>query len=259
MRKLQVEYKSWWRYRRLEISVPDRWEELNARQFAVCADMITTGIDDISFVCRYYGLKKKIVEELTKFELYKLTEIVSFALNPSGRTDTFYLKRIPGLFEKLTAPGKRLGGVSFEHFALFDTFYFDYASDNSPKNLIRFVATLYLNPGEQVTKVNMEKRIRYVEKNVDLGTMNAIFLNYFFIRKWLSQSFRFLFEEKEVEDKASSKLSKIQHKNRPDWNAILEGVVGDDILRYDEYKSTPAILIFKIVNKRIKEYRKNAK
>lgn len=259
MRKLTVEYASWWRTRKLEVDVPDRWEDLNARQFKVCADMIASGVDDATFVCRYYGLKKKIVDKLTKFELYKLTEIASFAVNPSGRTDSFYMKRIPGIFERLTAPAKRLAGVSFEHFALFDTFYFDYANDTNKKNLARFVATLYLMPGEKVTNVDMEKRIRYVERHVDESTQNAIFLNYFFIRKWLAQSFRFLFEEKEPAQDSGTKLKKVEQKNRPDWNAILEAVMGDDILKYEEYKSTPAILIFKTVNKRIKDYRKNAK
>jgi len=243
----------------IEIPVPERWEDLNERQFETCAGIYVNPLHDVDFISRFFGLKKRIVKRMTKFEQYKLTDLVGFAMSPKGTTNFFFMEEIPGT--NLLSPACKLRGVSIEHFSLFDTFFFDYANNPTAENLCQLVASIYLKKWEKVTDIDFEKRVKYVSRHVDKSTQYAIFLNYVFLRDWLSKAFPFLFQKADTEDKPESKrkTKPASRPNRPDWTAMIDSLVGDDILNYDQYKEMPCILAFKTINKRIKEWKKNGK
>jgi uncharacterized protein YbcI len=78
----------------------------------------------------------------------------------------------------------------------------------------------------------------------------------------LAKAFPFLFEVKEKQENESEKKA-VKTKNvkqfRPDWNSIIDSFIGEDILNYDKYRQMPAIIVFKTINKRIKNTKKNVK
>ncbi len=241
------------------IQVPDKWEDLTRDQFAVCAALYVTNVMEADFLARFYGVRKRLLKRLTSFELYKLTSLADFALTPSAVTNFFFVKEIPGT--SLLSPGPRLRGISYEHFSLFDTFFFDYTEKPTPESLARFIAALYLKKKEVITDIDFEKRVNYILRKVDQPTQHAIFLNYIFIHKWLSKSFPFIFEEKEpsAEESLTVKRKRPVKAVRPDWNAILDSLVGDDIINYDKYKDVAAIVVFKTINNKIKTLKKHGK
>ena len=258
MRTLDVTYRTIWGAKKIHIDVAERWEDLRPAQFEVCARLHVAPPEDEVFLQEFFGLKKSLIRQLTKFEIFRLIDMVGFAVKPEGTTNHFYLEEIPGT--GLKAPSAKLGSVSMEQFALVDTCFFEYANDPDEKKLARFVAALYLKKGEVLTKINFTKRVDFVQNKVDKCTMYAIFLNYIFIRKWLARSFRFLFEEGSDEPVRHKSARAEKAKNKlPKWVDIIDNFVGEDILNYDKYTQLNCIRAFKVMNSRIKNFNKNAR
>lgn len=259
MRKVKIEYPFLFFFRKEKnIEIPEDWMDLSGTQFSVCSEVITGFVPDEIFISKFYGIKKSLVKQLSKYEQFKLTECAEFITNPKAMVNFFYLKSIPGT--GLYSPEKRLQNISFEQFMLFDTFFFDYVNDPIESNLHKFVAGLYLKKGEVLTSINFQKRVSYIAKQVDKASLDAIFLNYTFIRKWLSSVFKFLFEYNEIDtEEKQEKKRQPMSSNKPDWNSILDGFIGDDILNEQKYKDISCIRAFKTINKRIQTYRRNGK
>lgn len=245
--------------RKLNIDIPDNWLDLSARQFSVCSDAITKGVSDDDYISKFFGLKPRLVKQLSDFEKYKLIACTEFIHNPRAVVNFFYITSISGT--DLLSPNERLKGVSFEHFMLFDTYFFDYVNESTFDNLCRFVSALYLKKGEVLTTIDFQSRVKYVSEKVDKSMLDAIFLNYTFIRKWLSTVFRFLFEynEPDEEDSKPTKNTNVSQVNRPNWNLILDGFIGDDVLNEQKYRDIACIRAFKTINTRIKTYKSHGK
>jgi len=260
MKNVKVQYRILGIKKTKEIQVPERWDQMNADQFSVCASMHVKPVTEVEFISRFFCISKYLVKKFNKFEIYKLSQLAQFAAYPTGSTNFFFIKHIPGIF-KLLAPEPKLRNVSFEQFAIFDTLFFEYAYESTPENLYRFVAMLYTFDGEEVTKIEIDRRVTYFKKHVDDATLHAIYLNYVFIRKWLSKSFPFLFDdaEKSMQTKRITTKPKSNKKNLPDWNGILDAVIGDDVLHYKDYRKTPCVILFKTVNNKIKDFRNGNK
>lgn len=258
MRKVRIEYPRFFFFRKQkDIDVPEKWEELSEKQFSVCTKLFIQHVLDNQFISEFYSITKRLVNKFSKFEQYKLIECAEFISNPKAKVNYFYMKSIPGTY--LHSPEPRLKNISFEQFMLFDTFFFDYINDPKEINLQKFIACLYTKENENISDFHFENRLKYIAKKIDNTTMYAIFLNYTFIRKWLSGSFSSLFEYKEADfiDKKAEYVKNKKH-NRPDWNAILDGFMGDDVLHEEQYKKIKCIRAFKTINTRIKRF-KNGK
>lgn len=259
MRHVRIEYRYLFFFRRkIEIEVPDKWEDLSERQFAICSRLFTEHVPDERFISEFFGISRKLVRKFSGFERYRLIECAGFISEPKAVVNSFFLTSIPGTF--LHSPESRLKNVSFEQFMLFDTLFFDYVNSHKESDLCKFVACLYLKKGEQVQDFDFESRVDYVRRKVDKATMYAIFMNYIFIRKWLSKAFGYLFEYKErdtAEDKkkAGAKNRPSGQSDRPDWNTIFDSFIGDDILHEEDYKKMRCIRAFKAINNRIKNYK----
>jgi len=265
MKEIRIEYPVLFFFRKTKmIQVPEEWIDLTGRQFAVCCSLFTEPLSDVMFISKFFGIKKSLAKRLGKFYQYKLIELAEFVANPKAMVNFFYLQEIRGT--GLKAPDKRLHGVTFERFMLFDTLFFDYMNDRKEESLAKFIAILYLKETgifkkktENATDIYIDKRVKFIMKNVDKSTQYAIFLNYSFIRKWLSKPYPFLFGFTEEEDDDKKKPVRLKKPNRTDWNAILDGLVGDDIIHHEQYTKIPCTVAFKTINNRIKNYNKYGK
>lgn len=254
MRKVRIEYSRFLFFRKQkDIEVPEKWEELSDKQFSVCTKLFIQHVPDNRFISEFYGISQKLVNKFSKFEQYKLIECAEFISEPKAKVNYFFLKSIPGTY--LHSPEPRLKNISFEHFMLFDTFFFEYINDPNEINIRKFIACLYIRKNEEISDFNFDNRLKYIAKKIDNATMYAIFLNYTFIRKWLSGVFSYLFEYKKADpDENKAETIKNKKPNRPDWNAILDGFMGDDILNEERYKKIKCIRAFKTINNRIKHF-----
>ena len=72
MKKIRIEYRYLGIFfKELEIEVPERWEDLNERQFCVCSEIYINPLSDAEFISRFFGIKKNVVEKIGKFGQYK--------------------------------------------------------------------------------------------------------------------------------------------------------------------------------------------
>lgn len=258
MKTVVIEYGRWLK-RKKTLSVPTKWEELSASQFRVCSNVCCSLMSDEAFLRGFFGLSRLMVSRLGKYEQYKLIDIAEFVSNPKAMIDRFFMSRIPGTLR--FAPEKKLHNVDLEHFMFFDTFYFDYANNPSDERLQKFVCALYLPYEKKIRDVDFEASMKMLSR-IDKGTLYAIFLNYTFIRKWLAKAFPYLFGFTEEDNRPSRK--KLQDKKKPtkkgpDWVGILDAMVADDVIHYEEYKKIPCTVAFRTINRRIQNYNKNGR
>lgn len=232
------------------LSSPSTPEDINPRQWLAYSRLCFEGLDDRAFICEFFGIKSNVVKEMSRWEIYNILQTISEIIGIK-MTNVFYFPKTAGL----KAPEAKLEGVTLERFAIMDTMYYRYLNNESDKNLARFVASVALREGEKITDIDFEKRTIYVMKRISKEWQKALVLNYIFIKKWLSNAFKYLFEEKE---ETNNQKQKKQYYT-PDWNSVIDSLTAEDILRYDEYIQMPCIRAFKLMNARIKDYKQSKK
>ena len=89
----------------------------------------------------------------------------------------------------------------------------------------------------------------------------AIFLNYVFVKRWLSKAFPFLFpldDEREQKDEQKNEQKKPAAPS-VNWLDIFDAFVGDDVAVMEKYQAMPVATAFRLLNKRIRDAQKQNK
>lgn len=102
----------------------------------------------------------------------------------------------------------------------------------------------------------LQKRIVKVAK-IDKHVKYAIFLNYVFVKRWLSKAFPFLFPLNE--DPEPEKNGKKPAAPSVNWLDIFDAFVGDDVAVMEKYQAMPVATAFRLLNKRIRDAQKQKK
>lgn len=259
MKNVVIQYGRLFR-RSISIDVPTRWDDLSESQFRTCAKLLHSEMNDQEFLQDFFGLSKRLIVKLDPYEQYRLIELTEFVANPKGSIDYFYMEKLPRT--GLLSPKRKLKGVDLEHFMLFDTFFFDYVNSPSEDRLRKFVAALYLPRDTKVTAIDFDLHVLLL-KVVDPSVLYAVFINYTFIRKWLSKGFPYLFGFTEEDDRHLAKSKRPQSnkisKKGPDWVGILDAMVAEDVIHYEEYKKIPCTVAFRTINRRIINFNKHGR
>ena len=151
-----------------------------------------------------------------------------------------------------------------------DTAFNRYARDGKDASLDVFISMLYLKDNEYIVlpaggknglfsrqkPLMLQKRIVKVAK-IDRHVKYAIFLNYVFVKRWLSKAFPFLFPLNE--DLESEKNNKKPAAPSVNWLDIFDAFVGDDVAVMEKYQAMPVATAFRILNKRIRDAQKQKK
>ena len=264
MRELRIAYRRFGIRREIIRRVPQKWDELTPEQFLLVSRLYLQEMDEPSFLKEFYFLPSGVGSDT--FYSYKLSELVEFISDCRVRTDRFFLPCIAGL----KAPGDRLKGMCFEHFMHVDTAFNRYARDGKDASLDAFVSMLYLKDNEYIVlptggknglfsrqkPLILQKRLSEVAK-MDRHVKYAIFLNYVFVKRWLSKAFPFLFPlDDEREPKDGQKKPAAPSVN---WLDIFDAFVGDDIAVMEKYQAMPVATAFRLLNKRIRDAQKQKK
>lgn len=262
MRELRIAYRSFGVRHEITRRIPQKWEELTPDQFLLVSRFYLQESDESSFLKEFYSLPFGVGSD--SYYKYKLSELIEFISDCRVRMDRFILSNVSGL----KAPGERLKGMCFEHFMHVDTAFNRYARDGKDASLDAFVSMLYLKDNEYIVlpaggknglfsrqkPLILQKRIVKMEK-IDRHVKYAIFLNYVFVKRWLSKAFPFLFplnEEPEKNDKKPAAPS-------VNWLDIFDAFVGDDVAVMEKYQAMPVTTAFRILNKRIRDAQKQKK
>lgn len=262
MREIRITYRSFGVRHELVRHIPQQWEELAPQQFLLVAQLYLQELDELDFLRVFMGLPSVILSN--GYYRYKLAELLEFISDCRVRMDRFILPAIG----KLHAPGDRLKGMCFEHFMHIDTAFNRHARDGKDASLDAFVSMLYLKDNEYIVLPSgtknglfsgvkpliLQKRLPEVAR-IDRHAKYALFLNYIFVKRWLSKAYPFLFpmdDDPEPERKDGKKT--IAPSVR--WLDIFDAFVGDDIAVMEKYQAMPATTAFRLLNKRIRDAQK---
>lgn len=92
---------------------------------------------------------------------------------------------------------------------------------------------------------------------IDRHVKYAVFLNYVFVKRWLSKAFPFLFPlDDEPEPEENRKRPTAPSVN---WLDIFDAFVGDDVAVMEKYQAMPVATAFRLLNKRIRDAQKQKK
>lgn len=250
MNLIVFKYKHFLIPRTITRNIPAKFDEMNAHQFHAVADLLQNELSEPEFLCRFLKVSPDVLLRLDKFLLYKITEMLSYIADLRKPMSQFIIRKIP--MKRFFAPENKLRNVSLLQFMYADNLFTNYSIDQCPEQLRALVAAMYLPEGINFENVDMEKHIRNISSHVDETFCQAVFLNFIFIKKWLSVSFSDMFSYSgSTEENTGPKRAK--------WLDMFDSFVGDDIPSTEYYKKMKCIDAFRIINKRIKEYKKYAK
>lgn len=263
MKQIRISYSHLGIRREVIRQVPQFWKELNSAQFLLVSRLYLQEITDSCFLQAFFALPVDI--HLDEYYTYCLSEQIEFISDCRVRLDLFILPEV----EKLKAPGERLKGMCFEHFMHVDTAFNRYVRDNQDASLDAFVSLLYLREHEYIVlptggknglfsrqkPLILNKRLAEMAK-FDKHIKYAIFLNYVFVKRWLSKAFPFLFPLNEEPEQEAKKKPAAPSVN---WLDIFDAFVGDDVAVMEKYQAMPAATAFRLLNKKIRDAQKNKK
>lgn len=259
MRELRITYRRLGVRHEIIRRVPQKWEELTPAQFLLVSRLYLQETDEPSFLKEFYSLPSRTGSDT--YYSYKLSELVEFISDCRVRMDRFILPAVSGL----KAPGDRLKGMCFEHFMHVDTAFNRYARDGKDSSLDAFVSMLYLKDNEYIVLPSggknglfsrqkpllLQKRLTEIAK-LDKHVKYAIFLNYVFIKRWLSKAFPFLFPLNDEPEPDANKNKKPAAAT-VNWLDIFDAFVGDDVAVMEKYQAMPVATAFRLLNKRIRD------
>jgi hypothetical protein len=221
--------------KRIKTQHPDSWEELTPAQLVSAACVMMGSISDDSLIASMLSLKKRIVNRLSAYQKYTIISLLKF-LDSFKPYNEFLIPEIAGY----KRPLPRLKNETFGCFIFAETFFERYATTHDPEFLAKFISCLYRDGdfSEHIIAPNAA-RIRKACK----VTQEAIFINYFLIREWYTQEYSNVFKPAENPDK----------KEKSSWLDVYDAIVGDDIVKADEYASLPISTVLRFLDKKIKQ------
>lgn len=269
MRKIDVTYRVWWWpwARTAHGHVPSSWQELNERQFVAAVKAIRgEAITETDYFSTLLGIPTRILLQLDDFQLYQLQQLLMWMDDTKAAASRMIIKKIEGLH----APEDGLDGVTLQQFMTVDTF-FGYVTDTmkdgklegDEKMLCKFVAALYMKkdesysvedvrktlwdlPGQNIRLVDLSGNATRLLKRADRSLLWCVYINWLFIKAWLSKAFPLLFPEGDDDDGKSARVQDA-------WLKTFDAFVGNDIAHMDEYREMECMDAFRIMNTRIKE------
>lgn len=278
MLKIEVKYHQicWIPYTRIvRCNVPQNWGDITQKQLIAIACLYKSGISDIHFLKTMSGLKKRILNKLSDFEHYKLTEIFEFIGDQKPHHE-FIIRRLelrwlrslslskwskwlkPGL--TLYAPEGKLKGISFGQFIFADTYFANYQQSNDQTDLNKFIACLYLKKDETFNEKRIQSRHSQIGK-IDATTREAIVLNYQLMHEWLALAYPLIFQKREeltstssVSDATESPMpERVEGRDPNIWIKVFQNFVGDDIIHDEAWAAKPINTIFAYMTRKYKE------
>lgn len=271
MKKVTIEYRSWWHTVNRTVMLPERWEELAAVQFIAAIRLWMGEVSEAEFLRVTCGFSKAVMRRMDDFQLFALTKEMEWVRNVRRPHNRFIIERLPGT--ELYAPAAKLKGCTLQQFMTFDSFFSLYVahSANDKDNaqgaateaLNSFVASLYRREDEYfsvreaqiavgrtdgVRLVVMDEHLTFIAPMAQ-AVKEAVAINYVLIRSWLAKAYPHLFPEGEEEG-----VNNAPRAAKPvDWLKVFDAFVGDNIGDIEKFKAMQATDAFRIMNRRIRD------
>lgn len=227
---------------------PSEFEELKPEQLVAISRVMKESISDIDFLKIMTGIKKNRIKKLDQYQQYKLIQLF-MPLTEIKPYHDFIITFICSGSNQYFAPGAKLSDITFGQFIFMESYFSNYQTEKSKPDLHKFVASLYLQESTPFEEKAIKSDMVQIGK-IEESVLEAIALNYIFIKEWLALAYPLLFSQsKEQEEKPDNQ----KQINRSSWVKVFESVVGDDIINQDKYAALPVHTVFRWMTNKIKE------
>lgn len=234
--------------------VPERYGEMNERQYRAAILKLMRLADRATFWEHFVGMPHRFCGSLPEWVLFEMEKMLEYITRLDERIETFFFERLPltGTLRRsgLMAPGKRLSTMSLQQFMSADNFFSFYTVSQRENFIDLFVSSLYLKEHETFVLeerkdrlVPLESRQKYIHCHVASEVRFGVFVNWIFIKNWLSHDYPHLFRRSESQGKPVAS----------DWLPLFDSFVGDNIPFMREYQRMPCLDAFRIMDGKIKQ------
>lgn len=247
MNTIEITYRQFpFLTRRIKSELPASWNELTEKQFIAAAAMIENNDPSLQWLSVMTALPYRLMTRLSHFFVYNLTVPLAF-LSDIKPLSTFKIDKLPKC--KFVAPAPKLEGFSFGQFIFADAYCNDYQLEKSTLLLDKLVATLYMPSGQSFTDNTVKSAIDTIAREPK-PVKQAIALNFIMVCLWLKQCYPLIFADDSPDQNGELKQS---GNNQSGWIKIFNNMVGDDIIRRDEYARLPLHTALRFLTDKYKE------
>lgn len=232
--------------------VPERYAEMNERQFRAAMMRLMRLTERETFWENFVGIPRRFCGSLPEWIHLEMTELVEFIPRMNEKLNVFIIERLPlhgkFLHKWLYAPQPMLGNVSLQQFMSADNFFSYYTVTQRESYIDLLCASLYLRDNETFVLtdkhdrlVPLDQREAFIHKHVPTEVRFGIFVNWIFVKNWLSDIFPHLFQRGTSDGKPKAS----------DWLPVFDSFVGDNIPFIQEYQRLPCMDAFRIIDGKI--------
>ncbi|MBO4906227.1 MAG: hypothetical protein J5486_04210 [Bacteroidaceae bacterium] len=255
MKHLDIKYKSWGMARTVSADIPETLSEATTQQFLALLLLSQESITEERFFRMFFGIEERVLALLDPFQLYTLAEQLRGLWNIT-KTDRFFIGSFHVDDLTFLAPSRQLRDMPFQQFMTADQFFQWAGYTGNDHYYCAMTAALYLPEGTDFFLYDHAAMTELLTSWGDQALMRGIALNWSLIRVWLAEAYPHLFPQ--PEQSVATDSGSVPKKTRPgSWLTIFDTLVGDDLSRISTYPHLPAMDVIRILNRRIKEQKKN--
>ncbi len=256
---LQIEYPVLFFTRRVKGRLPASWSELTVKQFTEIARNINGTETDFHFLSVLTSISEHVLRMLSPFHLLKLSGEICFFKNLGDFPGIFFIRKLHGT--KLCSPKPKLEGMTFGQFIFADTYYADWLANKDPETLNKFIASLYMYPGEKFSEKTLTLKAPLISKT-RLTDRLSIAYNYSLIIIWLQQSYPLVFAHAPVTERSRGAVIASEAKqpvgvavaHKSGWLNLFDSLVADDLIHRNQYAKLPIHTVLGYLTQKYKEH-----
>lgn len=234
--------------------VPEKYAEMDERQFRAAMLLLMHLSERETFWENYAGIPHRFFGSLPEWVHLAMSSMLDFISELNEKLNHFIIERLPllGSFRhsSLTAPGPMLDGVSLQQFMTADNFFSYYTVTQRESFIDLLCASLYLKKNERfiVTSkkeklVPLQEREHWIHRYVPTEVRFGVFVNWIFIKNWLSDAYPHLFKKGKSDGKPKAS----------DWLPLFDSFVGDNVPFIKDYQQMHCLDAFRIIDGKIKQ------
>lgn len=234
--------------------VPAKYAEMDEKQFRTAMLLLMHLSERETFWENYAGIPHRFCGSLPEWVMLEMEKMLEFISELNEKLDHFIIEKLPllGFFRhsSLTAPGPMLDGVSLQQFMTADNFFSYYTVTQRESFIDLLCASLYLKENETFIVTNRKERLvplqereHWIHKHVPTEVRFGVFVNWIFIKNWLSDAYPHLFRKGKSDGKPKA----------CDWLPLFDSFVGDNVPFIKDYQQMHCLDAFRIIDGKIKQ------
>ncbi len=246
---IAIEYPSMLTLRTAVGKSPSEWAELTQDQFLAVFRLISGKEQNLRFLSIMTGIGLNIVNKLSSYQIFKLTEQINFTERVGLCHSDFFIWELSKKNEIFQAPRHKMSDVTFGQFIFMFTHYNDWFMFGNETSLNKFIACTYLKDSEKFSEdipIKREKQFAYLS----LEIRKAIGFNFLLILFWLQSSYPLIFK-----GPGNVTIEPGESKNQvsSEWMNIYKSMATDNLIDRAKYEDQSIHVVLRDITRRYKQ------